>query len=200
MKRLMDLLGSIVALIIFLPLMIIIALLIRLTDSGPVIFKQKRLGRYGKEFTMYKFRSMVVNAEEILKNNSSLYAEYVNNSFCINVNKDPRVTRIGKYLRKTSLDELPQFFNVLQGDMSLVGPRPIVKEELKHYVNQAADFLNVKPGVTGYWQVSGRDDIPYPERVEVEMYYVQNHTIWFDLKIILKTAVSVFQRKRAPID
>lgn len=193
-KRIMDVTASGIAIIILGPLLIVIALLIFILYPGPVFFNQKRLGQYGKEFCIYKFRTMVVNAEDILKSNSSLYAEYVKNSFSLDTNRDPRVTKLGKFLRQTSLDELPQFFNVVKGDMSLVGPRPIVQEEIKHYDGQTQAFLSVKPGITGYWQVSGRDDIHYPERVDVEMHYISNHNVWLDIYIIMKTITSVVLR------
>jgi exopolysaccharide production protein ExoY len=193
-KRLIDILGSLTALLVFSPLMAVIALFILLSDPGPVIFRQKRLGLHGRKFTMYKFRSMVVNAEEILRKDKSLYDRYVSN-YHLDEDEDPRVTRIGRFLRNTSLDELPQFFNVLRGQMSLVGPRPIVGEELVNYGDRGADFLSVKPGLTGHWQVSGRDNIPYPQRVEVEMYYVSHHNLWLDMKIIFNTFRCVFQRK-----
>lgn len=195
MKRLVDLLGSSVALVMLLPLMLAIALLVRLSGPGPVIFKQKRVGRYGKEFNIFKFRSMVTEAEDILKNDPALYQEYLRNSFHIDTDRDPRVTPIGRFLRNTSLDELPQLLNVFLGDMSIVGPRPVVREELKYYGGRTKDFLSVKPGITGYWQVSGRDGIPYPQRVGVELYYVQNHTLWLDLKIIFWTAFVVLGHK-----
>lgn len=140
---------------------------------------------------------MVINAEDILKENAGLYQEYVSNGFFLDVNKDPRVTKFGKFLRKTSLDELPQFINTLKGELSLVGPRPIVQEELGHYAGQTNEFLSVRPGITGYWQACGRSDIRYPERVNVEMYYVYNHNLWLDLQIIMRTFSSVILCKGA---
>lgn len=197
MKRLVDFMGSIAAILLFSPLGAVIALLVILSDSGSVIFKQKRLGQYGKEFYIYKFRTMVANAEEILKSNIDLYREYENNSFSLDGNNDPRVTKLGKFLRKTSLDEIPQFINVLKGEMSLVGPRPIIQEEIKHYKDKREDLLSVRPGITGYWQVCGRSKIRYPERVDVELYYVYNQSLWLDVKILFQTLTSVVLRKGA---
>lgn len=140
---------------------------------------------------------MIVNAEEKLKSNRILYEKYLRNNYKLEPEEDPRITRIGKFLRKTSLDELPQFLNVLKGDMSLVGPRPVVKEELNEYKQKESIFLSVKPGLTGYWQVCGRSDVGYPERVDIELFYVYNQSIWLDIKILIKTVLLVMLRKGA---
>ena len=190
LKRLFDIVFAAFAILVTLPIMIPIIILIKLTDKGPVFFKQKRVGYGGKEFYIYKFRSMYPDAEkrlkEILERDPEARKEW---ETTFKLKNDPRVTPVGKFLRKTSLDELPQFFNVLKGDMSVVGPRPVVKEELeKFYKDKAKYYLSVKPGVTGYWQVEGRSDVQdYKERVEMDVWYVKNRSFWLDIKIILKT-------------
>jgi len=134
------------------------------------------------------------NAEKILQENSDLYEEYVKNDYKFPEGKDPRITKFGNILRKTSLDELPQFWNVLMGDMSLVGPRPIVIDELNEYSSNKIEFLKMKPGITGIWQVSGRSNIQYPERSDLELSYLQYQGLWFDIKILLKTIFCVFNK------
>ncbi|MEJ9114299.1 sugar transferase [Bacillus paramobilis] len=197
-KRCMDILGAIIGLIIFSPLFILIPIMyMRGEAKGPVFFKQVRIGKDGKEFYIYKFRSMVVDAEGKLKKNEILYKKYVENNYKLEPEEDPRITGIGRFLRKTSLDELPQFINVLKGDMSLVGPRPVVQEELREYGQRKSEFLSVKPGLTGYWQVSGRSDVGYPERVDIELYYVYNQSLLLDLKILVQTCLLVILRKGA---
>lgn len=197
-KRLMDILGATIGIVISSPFFLIISLLYLFGDNkGPVFFKQVRIGKDGKEFKIYKFRSMVVNAEEKLKANKLLYKKYIQNSYKLEPEEDPRITNTGRFLRKTSLDELPQLFNVLKGDMSLVGPRPVVAEELEEYSYRKPDFLSVQPGVTGYWQVSGRSEVLYPERVDVELYYVYNQSLLLDVKILIKTVLVVILRKGA---
>lgn len=146
---------------------------------------------------MYKIRTMHRNAEEILKRDQKLYQEYLVNNFKLPENKDPRLTLIGKFLRKTSLDELPQFFNVIKGEMSIVGPRPIVPKELEHYGNFKKAFLSAKPGLTGLWQVSGRSKVGYPERAQLELEYIENQSFSYDIKILLKTFPSVLKSKGA---
>lgn len=198
LKRTMDLIGAIVGLIIFSPIFLLISILYMTGDNkGPIFFKQIRMGKNGKEFYIYKFRSMIVNAEEKLKRNEILYRKYIDNNYKLEPSEDPRITKVGQFLRKTSLDELPQFLNVLKGDMSLVGPRPVVQEELIEYGKRKDEFLSVKPGLTGYWQVSGRSDVGYPERVELELHYIYNCSILFDMKIIFLTMVHVIMRKGA---
>lgn len=198
LKRVMDLSGAIVGLIIFSPIFLLISILYMTGDNkGPVFFKQIRMGKNGKEFYIYKFRSMIVNAEEKLRSNEVLYKKYIDNNYKLEPSEDPRITKVGQFLRKTSLDELPQFLNVLKGDMSLVGPRPVVQEELVEYGERKDEFLSVKPGLTGYWQVSGRSDIGYPERVDLELYYAYNSSLWLDIKILLLTVKNVVVGKGA---
>lgn len=197
-KRIVDIIGALMGLLVTSPFFIIISLLYLVGENkGPVIFKQIRVGENGREFKIYKFRSMVVNAEEKLKANELLFKKYVENSYKLEPEEDPRITRTGRFLRKTSLDELPQLINVLKGDMSLVGPRPVVVEELDEYGNRVSDFLSVKPGVTGYWQVSGRSNVHYPERVDVELFYVYNQSLSLDIKILFKTVQVVILKKGA---
>ena len=140
---------------------------------------------------------MVVNADEKLKSNKELYGQYLKNNYKLEQFDDPRITKVGRVLRKTSLDELPQLINVLKGEMSIVGPRPIVKDELKEYKHLKGDFLSVKPGITGYWQICGRSDVGYPERVDLELYYIYNQALLLDIKIILKTIIVVIFKKGA---
>ncbi|UTE79292.1 sugar transferase [Rossellomorea sp. KS-H15a] len=194
----MDIVGAIVGLLILIPLFILISILYLSGESkGPVIFKQSRIGKNGKEFKIYKFRSMVLNAEEKLKSNKHLYDKYIRNNYKLEPNEDPRITNLGRFLRKTSLDEIPQLINVLKGEMSLVGPRPVVTEELSEYGQRVNQFLAVKPGLTGFWQVSGRSNVGYPERVDLELHYVYNQTLFFDIKIILTTVWKVLLKKGA---
>ena len=197
-KRIIDVIGASIGLILSCPLFLLISIFYLFGDSkGPIFFRQVRVGKNGEKFYIYKFRSMVVNAEEKLKANKELYKQYLKNNYKLEPKKDPRITNLGRFLRKTSLDEIPQLINVLRGEMSLVGPRPVVEEELKEYGSDVMKFLSVKPGVTGYWQVSGRSEIGYPERVELELYYVYNQSLFFDIKILFRTLLVVFMRKGA---
>jgi exopolysaccharide production protein ExoY len=197
-KRTIDIVGAIIGLILTSPLFLIISIFYLFGESkGPIFFKQVRVGKNGKRFYIYKFRSMIVNAEEKLKANKELYEKYLRNNYKLEPHEDPRITKLGRFLRKTSLDEIPQLINVLKGEMSLVGPRPVVQEELKEYGVKVGEFLSVKPGLTGYWQVSGRSEIGYPERVNLELYYVYNQSLLLDIKIILKTVWMVLLKKGA---
>lgn len=197
-KRLFDLIFSAVAILILLPILLFISSFYLYGENkGKVLFKQKRTGLNGKEFYIYKFRSMVCNAEEILCEDAQLYEKYCANNYKLDPEEDPRITSFGRFIRKTSLDELPQFFNVLKGDMSLVGPRPVVKEELKEYKDQLDKFLSVKPGITGYWQANGRSNVGYPERVNIELYYVDKQCFKLDIMIIIQTFIKVLLRRGA---
>jgi lipopolysaccharide/colanic/teichoic acid biosynthesis glycosyltransferase len=197
-KRFLDVVGALVGLLLTIPVFaILIGIYLISNDKGPIFFKQKRVGNNGNFFWILKFRTMVVNAEEKLKSDKKLYGKYVSNSYKLEPNEDPRISKVGSFLRKTSLDELPQLINVLRGEMSLVGPRPVIPEELIEYGNNVNDFLSVKPGLTGYWQVSGRSCVGYPERVNIELYYVYNQSILLDTKIILMTVWSVLKRQGA---
>jgi lipopolysaccharide/colanic/teichoic acid biosynthesis glycosyltransferase len=198
LKRLMDFVGGLVALVLFLPTIMIVSFLIKISDPrGPVFFRQYRLTKAGRVFRIFKFRTMVRNSEAILKKNQKLYEEYLRNNYKIPVERDPRITRVGLFLRKTSLDELPQLFNVILGHMSLVGPRPIEPDNIIKYDKFAKKFLSVKPGITGWWQVAGRSNIDYPERIYLEMYYIEKASVWFDLKILVETVPTVLFAKGA---
>ncbi|HEX4996905.1 MAG TPA: sugar transferase [Terriglobia bacterium] len=189
-KRAVDVVGSLAALILLSPLFLVSAILIKLTSRGPVLFRQKRIGRDGREFTFLKFRSMVVN------NDPSIHKEYVQNlierkngsGVVYKMTDDPRITPVGRFLRRTSLDELPQFFNTLRGDMSLVGPRPPIPYELEKYALwHRRRVLEVKPGITGPWQVHGRSRTTFDEMVRMDLRYIRNQSLWLDLKILFKT-------------
>lgn len=198
-KRLIDIIGSFIGIllcfIVAIPFFFVYKFDKR--NKGPMLYKQRRLGLNGKEFGIYKFRSMVVDAEKVLKNNPILYKKYVENSYKLEQDEDPRITPFGRFIRKTSLDELPQFINVLKGEMSLVGPRPIVENELEEYEDKKELFLAVKPGITGYWQISGRSNVNYPERVDVELFYHQHQSFSLDMKILFLTIFQVLSRKGA---
>lgn len=156
--------------------------------KGSIFFTQYRAGLRGKKFKIIKFRSMVENAEEILISNKELYEKYKNNSYKLPPNEDPRLTNIGDFIRRTSIDEVPQFINLVLGDMSLIGPRPILENELDEYSKEEQEvLLSVRPGITGIWQVSGRSQVYYPERCEMELYYPRNQSLWLDIKIFFLT-------------
>lgn len=195
MKRLTDILGAICGLVFLFPVFIIISILIKLEDpKGPVFFKQMRVGKNEKEFGMYKFRSMVTDAEERLK---GLLQHNEVSGAMFKMKDDPRVTKVGKFIRKTSIDELPQLINVLKGEMSLVGPRPPLTREVKDYTVYDKQRLKVIPGCTGLWQVSGRSNIGFEEMVELDLHYIQNRSLLLDIKIILRTVIVLFGSKDA---
>ena len=197
-KRLMDVLLAGLGIVIFSPLLLVLALLVKLTSRGPVLFGHRRLGEGGRPILVYKFRSMIVDAEtrlrEMLDADPALRAEY---EAAYKLRDDPRITPLGRWLRRTSLDELPQLFNVLHGDLSLVGPRPIVADEIAKYGPASATILRVSPGVTGLWQVSGRSDLDYAERVRLDMDYIMHWSLWLDLRILAATVPAVLRRKGA---
>lgn len=194
-KRLFDLISSLIAIIIFLPIFLLLSIWIRFDSKGPIIFGHKRIGKDGNFIKVYKFRSMVANADEVFKNfTPEQKAEFEKN---FKLENDPRITKSGDFLRKTSLDELPQLLNILKGDMSVVGPRPIVEKEIPKYGIYADKMFSVKPGLTGYWQANGRSDTTYEERVQMDMYYIDNRSFWFDMKIIFKTVISVIKKEGA---
>ena len=187
-KRLFDVGFSLLILILFSPVYLILALLIALGSPGPIFYVQERVGKNHKPFGCIKFRTMVINADEMLlelmETSPQLRQEFEDN---FKLKQDPRITKIGRFLRLTSLDEFPQFWNVLKGDMSVVGPRPLVVEELPRYGCYIDKILTIKPGITGLWQVSGRNDIPYDRRVQIDLYYAKFHNFWLDLWVIVKT-------------
>lgn len=188
LKRLFDISFSLTVLVTCLPLYLLVALLIKMSSPGPIFYIQERVGKNYQHFQCIKFRTMIENADQVL---AELMADdpYLRQEFEANfkLKEDPRITWIGKFLRATSLDEFPQFWNVLKGDMSIVGPRPLVPEELEKYGNSIDKVLTVRPGITGLWQVSGRNDIPYPQRVRIDVYYANNHSWFLDLWIVFKT-------------
>ncbi|HYD18087.1 MAG TPA: exopolysaccharide biosynthesis polyprenyl glycosylphosphotransferase [Patescibacteria group bacterium] len=196
-KGAVDRTGALIGLILLSPVFLALALVIR-RDGGPVLFGHKRIGKNGRVFKCWKFRSMVPNAQEVLREvlerDPAARAEYERD---FKLKNDPRVTRVGAILRKTSLDEIPQLFNVLRGEMSLMGPRPIVEDEKKFYEERISDYMSVKPGITGLWQVSGRSDTGYDQRVYLDSWYVRNRSFWNDMVIGLKTFVVVLARKGA---
>ena len=197
-KRMFDIIVTIPCLLLFILAYIVLFPFYCIGEmKGPVLFKQQRLGRNGKLFYIYKFRTMVVNAEQLLEQSEELYAQYVQNNFKLDPKQDPRTTRLGCFLRASSIDELPQLLNILKGEMSFVGPRPIVETELEFYGHQKEELLQVKPGLTGYWQVSGRSTVHYPKRAELELYYVANCSFRLDLMIMLKTVKVVFTKNGA---
>lgn len=187
-KRLFDVGFSLLILILFSPVYLLLALLIALGSPGPIFYVQERVGENHKPFGCIKFRTMVINADEMLvelmETSPQLRQEFEDN---FKLKQDPRITKVGRFLRLTSLDEFPQFWNVLKGDMSVVGPRPLVAEELPRYGCHIDKILTIKPGITGLWQVSGRNDIPYGRRVQIDLYYANFHNFWLDLWVIVKT-------------
>lgn len=193
-KRLIDVIGSLIGLIILSPILIIIGILIKLESRGPIIFSQKRVGLNGEEFKMYKLRSMVSNAEE-LKEKLTEQNEMSGPMF--KMKDDPRITKVGKFIRKTSIDELPQLINVLKGDMSLVGPRPSLPNEVKNFESWMLKRLNVKPGLTCYWQVMGRNNIEFEEWMKLDIKYVNERNFWLDIKLIFKTFFVLFGDENA---
>ncbi len=197
LKRILDIVISALALVLSAPLFLAIAIAIRLESRGPVIFRQRRLGRHGKPFACYKFRSMYPDAEERLRADPELYRTYVENDYKLPEALDTRVTRVGRFLRRTSLDELPQLWNVLRGEMSLVGPRPIVPDEIRHYNGEAPLFLTLKPGITGAWQVNGRSTLQYPERAAVELGYVEGWSLISDIVILFRTIPAIIAGRGA---
>ena len=197
-KRVFDLICAGLGTIALLPVFVLIAILIYIDNPGPIFFAHRRVGQHGKEFPCYKFRSMCVNAQEELEKylaaNPAAREEW-NRDF--KLKDDPRITKIGGFLRKTSLDELPQLINVIKGEMSLVGPRPIVQAEIEKYGDYIHDFYLVPPGITGVWQVSGRSDTTYDERVAMDSWYVHNWSVWMDIAYLWKTVSVVLNRKGA---
>lgn len=189
-KRLLDIIGSLCTLIISSPILLGVAIAIKLDDGGPVFFSQTRIGLHGKPFKMYKFRSMVTNAEELKKKLAEETGQ--EDRFIFKMKDDPRITKVGHFIRKTSLDEFPQFYNVLKGDMSLVGPRPALPEEVARYGSLYSARLLVKPGITGPWQVSGRSDLSQEQSEYLDVSYIENWSIAGDLAILAKTVMVIF--------
>ncbi|WP_370738409.1 sugar transferase [Levilactobacillus bambusae] len=197
-KRCVDIFFSTFALICLSPvfLAVSIAYSISKEDHGSIFYQQTRMGLHGQTFKILKFRSMVVDADKKLEANPVLYQKYIRNNFKLPADEDPRITKLGKWLRKTSLDEIPQFINILRGEMSLVGPRPVVADELKQY-DDVEKLLSVKPGAMGLWQARGRSEIGYPERANIEMEYVDNRGLFFDFKVIIMNLINIFIQRGA---
>ena len=193
-KRIIDVLGSLILIIVSFPLWIIIPIAIKSEDGGSIIYRRRVMGQDGNQFDAFKFRTMVVNADELLLQNLALRLEFEKN---YKLRNDPRITRVGQFLRKTSIDEFPQLLNVILGQMSLIGPRMISPAELKKYGDQAEKLLSVKPGCSGPWVVSGRQDIPYEQRITIEMDYINNWSLELDLKLLFKTALAVLSMRGA---
>jgi lipopolysaccharide/colanic/teichoic acid biosynthesis glycosyltransferase len=195
-KRIFDIVFALLVLTIFSPLYLMLIIVVAFNSQGPVFYVQKRIGQHYQAFNCIKFRTMVHNADQALESimeDSAQMRQEFQESF--KLKQDPRITKMGQFLRLTSLDELPQFWNVLKGEMSVVGPRPLVPEELPKYGRKINTVLQIKPGITGLWQVSGRNDIPYPKRVQIDVYYANSHNWLMDLWIIYKTiGVILFPR------
>ena len=193
-KRIIDIVASFTGLILLSPLILIVSMLIKLESKGEVIFKQKRVGLNGKEFYMYKFRSMVINAEELKE---QLESQNEMSGPMFKIKDDPRITNVGKFIRKTSIDELPQLINVIKGDMSLVGPRPSLPKEVKKFEQWMMERLEVKPGLTCIWQVSGRNNIDFEDWMKLDIKYVRERSFKLDIKLILKTVLVLLGDKNA---
>ena len=193
-KRAIDIVGSIVGLVLLSPILLIVAIAIKLESKGPIIFSQKRIGLKGKEFKMYKLRSMVEDAEKLKKD---LMKSNEMSGPMFKMKDDPRVTRVGKFIRKTSIDELPQLVNVLKGDMSLVGPRPSLPKEVKKFKPWMKKRLEVKPGLTCFWQVSGRNNIDFEDWMKLDIKYVEERSFFVDIKLIFKTFFVLFGDENA---
>lgn len=188
-KRTLDIFGAIIGIVLLSPVLLIVAILIKSESKGKVLFSQKRVGLKGKEFKIYKFRSMVENAEDLRKNLEERN-ELVGPMF--KMKNDPRITKVGRFIRRTSIDELPQLINVLKGDMSLVGPRPSLSKEVMNFEPWMLKRLEVKPGLTCYWQVYGRSSIGFNEWMKLDIKYVEEMSIWTDIKLIFKTVLVLF--------
>ena len=190
-KRFFDIFSSSIAIILLSPVFLILGIIVKCTSKGPVFYSHKRVGKNGKEIGVLKFRSMVKNADKLIENFSDEQKAEFQKYY--KLENDPRVTKIGKFLRKTSLDELPQILNIFAGSLSFVGPRPITQEETLRYKKDRDLLLSVKPGLTGLWAVSGRSTLTYEERIKLELKYVKECSLWFDIKIFFKTIVPVFK-------
>lgn len=202
-KRTIDIIGALVGCLALVPLTLVVWIANLITkDNGPVFYAHNRIGKNGKKIKIYKFRTMCMNACEMVKDEETMkryFSEEQIKEWKENykIEKDPRITKIGNFLRKTSLDEIPQVINILKGDLAIIGPRPVVKEELEKYENNKEKFLSVTPGLTGYWAVNGRSDTDYEKRMQMELYYVDNISLKLDIKIFFKTIFTVLKREGA---
>lgn len=190
-KRLIDIVASAMALILLSPVLLTTCLLIKLEDRGAIFFRQQRVGRFGELFGMWKFRSMVPNADKL--KDELLAQNEMEGGITFKMKNDPRITRIGRFIRKYSVDELPQFWNVFVGDMSLVGPRPAVPREVRHYLVEDRQRLLARPGLTCFWQVGGRSGIDFDGQVELDVRYIQSESVWLDIKLLFKTIPAVLK-------
>lgn len=193
-KRFMDIVAALLLFILFLPIIPVVAILIKLDSPGPVLFRQKRIGKNGKEFDFYKFRSMIDDAEEVI---GTLRPLSTDNGPIFKLKNDPRVTPVGRFLRRSSLDELPQLINVLKGEMSVVGPRPNLPSEVSHYLSWQKRRLDVTPGITCFWQIAGRSHIGFQEWMRLDLEYIRKRSVMTDLKIMIMTIPAVIARKGA---
>lgn len=196
-KRALDIAVVLAAGVVALPIGLLVAALVRLTSRGPALFRQDRVGLGGRDFRMLKFRTMVNDAEDRLHTDPDLWDLYVRNDYKLPSSIDPRMTRLGRLLRRTSLDELPQLLNVLGGSMSLVGPRPVTRAQYNAFIDVVDAYRSVRPGMTGYWQVNGRSDVHYPERAEYDRCYVEEWSFWLDLSILVRTPITVVRGRGA---
>lgn len=202
-KRIVDIIGALVGCLILLPLTIGIWIAnIIAKDNGPIFYVHRRIGKDGKEFNMYKFRTMCNKAHDMVKDEETMKRHFTEEQIKewkenYKIDDDPRITKMGKFLRKTSIDEMPQVINILKGELSIIGPRPVTEEELEKYGNDKERFLSVTPGLTGYWAANGRSDTDYNERMKMELYYVDNISLKLDLKIFFKTIITVLKREGA---
>ena len=194
-KRVFDLVISTIGLIILSPIFLILAIIVKLDSKGPVFFAHTRYGKNGKKFKMYKFRTMYENAQDMINDFTPEQMKEWKENF--KLQDDPRITKVGKFLRKTSLDELPQIVNIIKGDLSIIGPRPVIEEELEKYGENKEKFLSVTPGLTGYWQATGRSSTTYEQRMEMELYYIDHISPKLDFKIFFKTIESVIKKEGA---
>lgn len=193
-KATLDYVGALCGLVVLSPLLLIAALIVKMDSPGPVIHRRRVLGRGGRPFDAFKIRTMVANADEVIASDHGLREAFKTGH---KLRVDPRVTRVGRFLRRASVDELPQLVNVLRGEMSLVGPRMIAPEEADRYGEWQSILLTVKPGITGPWQVTGRSDIAYEERVRLSIHYIRNYSIWHDLEIMLRTIPTILNGRGA---
>ena len=194
-KRLMDIILSLIAIVVGSPVFLLTALLVKVTSPGPIIFSQVRVGRFGRHFKFYKFRSMYIDAEarkaELMKHNES------GDGVIFKMKRDPRITPVGRFIRKFSIDELPQLFNVILGDMSLVGPRPPLPQEVRTYTLEERKRLNITPGITCLWQVSGRSELPFSKQIALDKEYIASQSVWKDFLILLRTVPAILTGKGA---
>lgn len=202
-KRIVDIIGALVGCLILLPLTLCIWIANLIAkDNGPIFYVHKRIGKNGKELNMYKFRTMCNKAQEMVKDEETMKRYFTDEQIKewqenYKMDDDPRITKVGKILRKTSIDEVPQVINILKGELSIIGPRPVTEEELEKYEDKKEMFLSVTPGLTGYWAANGRSDTDYNERMKMELYYVENISLKLDLKIFFKTIITVLKREGA---